>query len=133
MKNETGEILADTYPRWKLKEIKDDRYTTITEKDIIGIMNYKKTNNKTLYKIIFKDNSKKWIDKSIIDEKLLNDYHKKLDRKNSVFKKFNILQTIMMTLFLLISICTSTQSKIIRENFKICATVNLKTIKNPHT
>ena len=45
-------------------------------------MNYKKTNNITLYKKIFKDNSKKWIDKSIIDEKLLKDYHKKLDRKN---------------------------------------------------
>ena len=66
MANDKGKILA--YPRWKLKEIKDDRYPKITERDL-GIMKYKKTN----FKIIFKVNQKKLIDKSIICEKLLND------------------------------------------------------------
>ena len=41
MANDKGKILA--YPRWKLKEIKDDRYPKITERDLISWITRKLT------------------------------------------------------------------------------------------
>jgi len=52
LRDEKGELLSDSYPRWKLKEIKEECYKTntkISENDIKAIIDYKKTDKTTKY------------------------------------------------------------------------------------
>jgi len=132
IKNNNNDELKESYPRWQLKQVKESIQHNITMNDIKSIQSYKKKENKTFYLINLKDNTKKWIPKSKIDPKLIQDYHKKLERKNSIFKKFNFSKflTILMILF---SLCDLGYSQSIKDDFRLCSTSNIKTIINPNS
>jgi len=132
VKNNNNDELKESYPRWQLKQVKESIQHYITMNDIKSIQSYKKKGNKTFYLINLKDNTKKWILKTKIDPNLIQDYHKKLERKNSIFKKFNFSKflTILMILF---SLCDLGYSQSIKDDFRLCSTSNLKTIINPNS